>query len=285
MPRADQSFCCVIIGTGSLPQQCGELLLARGHAIAAVVPGDDGLGAWAQAQHLPDCAQVEAVPAFLGDQKVDYLFSISNPAIIPAPLLALPGRLAINYHDAPLPRYAGVHATSWAIMNGESAHGITWHVMAGQVDGGDVLVQRMVAIDPQDNAFTLNGKCFEAAIAAFADLIDGLAQDTLTPLPQNLSQRSYFGRLQRPANGGVIDWRQPAEAIDALCRADLRPLSQSADRAQSGAGWGTVCGGRLGIGRASGRRTGHADLPGPQRPPCRYGHPLADHQKAVASGR
>jgi amino acid adenylation domain-containing protein len=211
-------FCCVIIGAGSLPRQCGDLLLARGHTIAAVVPGDTALRAWAQALHRPICAQMDDLPAFLGDQHIDYLFSISNPAIIPAPLLALPSRLAINYHDAPLPRYAGVHATSWAIMNGESAHGVTWHVMAEQVDSGDVLVQRTVTIDPQDNAFTLNGKCFEAAIAAFADLIDGLARDTITPVPQNLSQRSYFSRLQRPADGGVIDWRQPAEAIDALCR-------------------------------------------------------------------
>ena len=219
MTREFQVFRCIIIGAGSLPQQCGELLLRQGHTVAAVVAADPALQNWARQRQLPTCAEFAALPELLGGRPVDFLFSISNPRIIPATVLALPARCAINYHDALLPRYAGAYATSWALLHGEGRHGITWHVMTGQVDGGDILKQRVVPIDPQETALTLNGKCFEAAIAAFADLIDDLAHDDVTPAPQNLRERSYFGLHKRPANGAVIDWPQPAEALDALCRA------------------------------------------------------------------
>lgn len=81
----------------------------------------------------------------------DYLFSIFsivNRHLIPNELIALPQHLAINYHEAPLPNYAGVHATSWAIMNREVKHGITWHVMTERVDAGDILKQHFVEIGP-----------------------------------------------------------------------------------------------------------------------------------------
>ena len=71
----------------------------------------------------------------------DFLFSIVNSQILFPSLLKLPREFAINFHDALLPKYAGVHATSWAIFNQEKTHGITWHVMSEIVDSGDILKQ------------------------------------------------------------------------------------------------------------------------------------------------
>ena len=208
----------VIIGEGSLPLQCGEILLSQGHAIVAIVTQDRALQTWAQQRQTPVYTTAAALTDLLETSPVDYLFSVSNPQIIPPAILALPRRGAINYHDAPLPRYAGAYATSWAILQGETQHGVTWHRMTEEVDGGDILKQRLVTIEPGDTAFTLNGKCYEAAIQTFADLLDDLAHDRPAPMPQNPANRSYFARYRRPVAGAVIDWRQPAETIDALCR-------------------------------------------------------------------
>ena len=83
--------------------------------------------------------------------------------MLKAAQLALPRRFAINYHDAPLPRYAGRHATPWAILQQETQYAVTWHVMASTIDAGDILVQQPVSIAPQDTAYTLNLACFDAA--------------------------------------------------------------------------------------------------------------------------
>ena len=39
-----------------------------------------------------------------------------------------------------------MNTPAWAIINGEDSHGITWHVIEGGVDEGDILAQRMVLI-------------------------------------------------------------------------------------------------------------------------------------------
>ena len=58
--------------------------------------------------------------------------------MIPDPVLALAARGAINFHDGPLPRYAGLNAPVWAILNREPAHGVTWHLIEGGIDEGDI---------------------------------------------------------------------------------------------------------------------------------------------------
>ncbi len=154
----------------------------------------------------------------------DYLFSIVNETILSKDLLSLPRKMAINYHDALLPRYAGMHATSWALMNGESVHGISWHVVNDLIDGGDILQQRCIEVSKTDTAFTLNAKCYEAALDAFLELTNDLSAGTSTRQAQDLERRTFFGRFQRPANGGVISWNTSSREISNLVRAlDLGP--------------------------------------------------------------
>ena len=59
----------------------------------------------------------------------------------PATLIASARQLAINFHDALLPRYAGLNAPAWALLAGESTHGVTWHEMTPQVDAGRIVRQ------------------------------------------------------------------------------------------------------------------------------------------------
>ena len=94
--------------------------------------------------------RVEAPGAGLAERlaglQVDWLLSIANLSLIPAAVLALATQGAVNFHDGPLPRYAGLNAPVWAILNGEAQHGITWHLIAGGIDEGDILEQRLFDI-------------------------------------------------------------------------------------------------------------------------------------------
>ncbi len=159
------------------------------------------------------------ITEFLSQQPFDSLFSIVNSYILKKKVLELPRLGAINYHDAPLPKYAGVHATSWTLMYGEKSHGITWHQMDEGVDTGDILKQVVLDIAPEETALTLNVKCYDAAIDSFTQLIDELSSGGVWPRKQKLDDRSYFGRYQRPEAGCVISWNRRAEEIDAFIRA------------------------------------------------------------------
>jgi amino acid adenylation domain-containing protein len=177
------------------------------------------LRAWAQAHDIPEVDGTGDVRGFLAERPFDYLFSIVNHRVVTAEELALPQALAINYHDGPLPRYAGSYATSWALMAGEKSHGLTWHVMTSVVDGGAILKQRAVEISPGETALSLNAKCFEAAIAAFGELVDELATGRVQEREQSLLERTFIPRYERPPAQAVIRWDDGAQAIDALVRA------------------------------------------------------------------
>ena len=162
-----RSLSCVIIGEGTLPIRCAEILLQRGHVIRGVVSPDGSVGRWAEENGIPAIGSWDALEFFLSQHPFDYLFSIVNSLVLSRSVLALPQQCVINYHDGPLPCYAGSHATSWALMNREERHGVSWHVASEQVDAGDVLKQRAFEIAAGETALSLNARCYDAALASF----------------------------------------------------------------------------------------------------------------------
>ena len=184
----------IVIGETSLAVQCTQLLKKRGHSLAATCGNADApLKSWAETAGIPYFSGLAELESFAAGASPDYLFSVVNYRILPPGLLRAV-KLVINYHDGPLPRYAGVYATSWAILNGETQHGITWHVMLEKLDAGDILVQRPVPISPDDTAHTLNLKCHLGAYRAFAALVPQLESGSLSRTPQDLRERTYYGR-------------------------------------------------------------------------------------------
>jgi len=216
---APSPFRCYVMGNESLLVQCAELLLDQGHKILGVVTTNPDIETWAQRAELPVLAPGKGLADRLGDDPFEWFFSIANLRIIPDDVLAKPTIGAINFHDGPLPRYAGLNATTWAILHGERTHGVTWHLVEGGVDEGDVLAQRVFELSDRETALTLNTRCYELGIESFGALIEKLGAGEILRTKQDLSQRSYFGKFDRPDGMCTIDWNQPAHRIDALVRA------------------------------------------------------------------
>lgn len=214
----DKPIRCYIMGTESLLIECANILREKGHHILGVISRAEPILNWANVNQVPVIEPGKGLADRLS-RPFDYFFSITNLSIVPEDVLALPEKGAINFHDGPLPRYAGLYATTWALLNGEKEHGVTWHTMTADVDKGEILKQRLFPIRPDETAFTLNVKCYENAIATFAELVDELAANTAVSRPQNLSEQTYFGKYHRPPANGVLDWTKPAAEIAALVRA------------------------------------------------------------------
>ncbi len=222
------TFRTVLIGDGTLVLRCADHLIAAGHTIDALLSTDAAAVRWASANGTRLVASPAELLSAVEGRGCDYLFSIVNFRILGPEIIAIARRAAINYHDAPLPRYAGINATSWAIMAGKRVHAVSWHLIAAEVDTGDILVQRPMPIDEDDTSLSLNVKCHEAAASSFVELMQGLESGTLVPRPQDLSQRTYFARHRAPPNAGVIDWRRPVLEIARLVRAlDFGPYDNS----------------------------------------------------------
>ena len=209
---------CIILGETTLPIHCAEILLRQNYTIKGIISSEPAFIHWAN-EHAIRCLEPGTdLVALLNEQPVDYLFSIANLIILSPEVLQLPRKLAINYHDGPLPRYGGLNVPSWAILNHEAKHGITWHIMTSEVDAGAILQQEFVTIEPDDTVLLLNTRCYEAAIRAFERLAVDLAEDHAQPREQDTAPDIFAGNKRPPAAGSLL-WNQPAEDLSALVRA------------------------------------------------------------------
>ncbi|WP_238363862.1 MupA/Atu3671 family FMN-dependent luciferase-like monooxygenase [Mesobacterium pallidum] len=206
----------ILFGNQSLTIQCGDHWLSRGHTLAHVVTRDGAVAAWAQGKGI----DVQAPGAGLADRltRVDWLLSIAYLSLIPADVLALAGG-AVNFHDGPLPKHAGLNAPVWAMLEGDQTHGITWHMVTPGVDEGDILVQRTFEIGPAETALTLNTKCYEQAIGSFPAVVEQLEHGAPNVRPQDLGQRTEHQRADRPSAFGLLDWSRNAADLARMVRA------------------------------------------------------------------
>lgn len=213
------SLSSVLIGSDSLLVQCGEIWLREGHTIAHVVTNEERIAQWARSQSINVIDANEDYEAKLSGTAFDCLFSITWLSIISEKVLALPGRHAINFHDGPLPAYAGLYTPAWAIKNLEQSYGVTWHAMLAGVDRGDIFEQEHFEISANETSLTINTRCFEAGLTSFERLVQNLANDTLAGTAQDANQRSYFGKHTRPDGACDLDWNKSAVELEALVRA------------------------------------------------------------------
>lgn len=210
---------CVLIGEEPLLIHCAEILQSHGHIVTTVIAESPQIQSWADANKVDSLSPNDYVD-FVVDHQPDLFVSAANLRIVPECILDAAG-LAINFHDGPLPEYAGLNTPSWAILNGKSEHGITWHVMEASVDTGAILKKKTFPVPARSTAQRLNVKCFDAGVTAFKELISEITGPGLTSIPQANGPRAYFSKNDGPPRGGFVSGEDPATTIDALVRATM----------------------------------------------------------------
>ncbi|MDB5883556.1 MAG: MelG protein (non-ribosomal peptide synthetase)-like protein [Ramlibacter sp.] len=211
------STSAVFIGDGSLLIRCAQAWQAAGQSIGGIASGNTEVLDWARANDVACVQLADDAVAELPPVDFDYLFSVANLRVLPANLVARAGKLAINFHDGPLPRYAGLNATSWALLAQETSYAITWHEMTAAVDAGRIVRQIPVFISPAETALGLNARCYEAGLAGFLSITQDIVSGQLA-LQEQSGERSYFSRARRPDALGTLDFSRPASELCALVR-------------------------------------------------------------------
>ncbi len=215
---------CFVVGMGSFAIACCEILLARGYRILGVCSPDGSLEPFARDHGIDYAAKPNPFGMLLLQSTYEWLFSLNNSWIIPTEVAEHARLGSVNYHDSPLPFYAGLHATAWALIAGETRHAITFHEVTATIDGGRILAQREVLITDADTSFSLNVRCFEAAICTFDSLVDKLANvgsPCQVPYQEasNSVKGSYFGRDARPPRAAILAFDGDARTLVNLVRA------------------------------------------------------------------
>lgn len=131
--------------------------------------------------------------------------------ILPEDILNTPPYGSINVHSSLLPKYRGAAPINWAILNGETATGVTIMYMAKELDAGDVILCRETAIDPEEDALALTARLAELGAEALSEAVCRLQDGTATRTPQDHSAFTYAPMLDRSLS--PLDFTKPARQL------------------------------------------------------------------------
>ncbi|MBT8037753.1 MAG: amino acid adenylation domain-containing protein [Verrucomicrobiae bacterium] len=223
MPE-DERCRVVLIGDASIGMHCLRSLRTAGHEVVACLANGKSFAASARREGVmtydpgTPLAVITKIPC-------DWIVSAYNVRLIPAEILRHPVKGSINFHDAPLPRYAGLYAPTRALLDGETEYAVTWHMVEEGIDTGGIIIQTPVPIHDDDTSQSLNLRCLEAGARGFDMIVLKLGRGPMPLRQQELSERTYFGNSDWPRGGMEINWQWPAHRIQRVVRAlDFGPF-------------------------------------------------------------
>jgi methionyl-tRNA formyltransferase len=215
-----------------------DFLVDHGDEVWAVgVTGDDGQDGWqrsfraaAQRHGVPyDAPRRINAPEFvdrLRDFAADALISIQYDQILRDNLFDSIGCPCLNLHFALLPRHRGVAPIAWAVLEGDDEAGVTLHHMIEDIDAGDVIAQKAVAIEVADTARQVYDKVSGAAVDLFRSSYPFPKELVETRLNQTSAAACYHRNGDFDFSVRRVDWSRPAGDLHRWIRAMIFPPMQ-----------------------------------------------------------
>lgn len=228
----------VFMGTPAFAVASLEALLSAGFNVVGVVTAPDrpagrgmklGMSAvkkFAIEKQL-DILQPEKLkdPGFLASLKTwnaDIQVVVAF-RMLPASVWGMPPLGTLNLHASLLPKYRGAAPINWAIINGEKITGVTTFRLAHEIDTGNILLQREVAIRDNETAGELHDRLQLIGAELLVETITGMLEGTVTGKPQSLFglSESEIASTHAPkltTETGRVNWKEPVEKIYDLIR-------------------------------------------------------------------
>ncbi|RZT15967.1 methionyl-tRNA formyltransferase [Mycobacterium sp. BK558] len=178
---------------------------------------------------VEDLARAEGIEVFLAKRPtpelIDRVAALAPDVMVannwrtklPRELFGLPRYGTVNLHDSLLPKFTGFSPVIWSLISGATHTGLTAHLMDDELDTGAVLVQRSVEITPTSTGTSLVYDTLDLVPEVLTEALDGLESGTVTPVPQDLSERTFFHK--RSDRDSLVDWTWPAVDIERFIRA------------------------------------------------------------------
>lgn len=127
----------------------------------------------------------------IDNYKFDLIVTAAYGQIVGTKLLYYPKYKSINVHGSLLPKYRGGAPIQRSIINGDNKTGITIMYMAKGMDSGDILAQKEINIDLNDNSDSVFEKLAILGASMINNVINDLVNDKITPIKQNNEEVTY----------------------------------------------------------------------------------------------
>lgn len=124
----------------------------------------------------------EEIDKALANNNIQLIVLAGYLAIIPAWICQKWDKRIINIHPSLLPKFGGkgmygIHVQEAVLAAGESEAGCTVHYVSAEVDGGSIIAQATVGIEPQDTAESLSLRVQQAEKVLLPKVVGELVKD------------------------------------------------------------------------------------------------------------
>jgi methionyl-tRNA formyltransferase len=218
----------VIVGQQAFGKAVMEAFLARGDTVAGVFaaparPGarPDPLVAAAEEKKLPlyQFAKYSDPEALGALRELDAEIGVMAYVTLFAPpeFCSIPKHGMIQFHPSLLPLHRGAASIPWAIIRGRTETGLTIFRPTPGLDEGPVILQKRVAIGPDDTAASLYfDKIFPLGVDALLQAADLVVAGRATEWTQDESQATYEGFVREAES--KINWANHVDFVYDLIR-------------------------------------------------------------------
>lgn len=222
----------IFMGTPDFSVGTLEALVASGHEVVlAVTQPDKAKGRGKEVQYTPvkECALKHGIPVYqpvrirepecvdrLREYQAEIMVVVAFGQILPKEILEMTPYGCVNVHASLLPKYRGAAPIQWALIDGEAVTGVTTMQMNEGVDTGDILLKTEVPVADDETGGTLHDKLAEAGAMLCLETLRGLADHSITPIPQGETTTAYAKMLDKQM--GRLDWSKTADEIERLVR-------------------------------------------------------------------
>ena len=220
------------MGTPDFAVPSLDALVNAGLAPVAVVTVPDkpaGRGQRVRASAVKRAAERHGLPVLQPESLKDGAFQADLAALRPDVLAVVAFRIlppevyeaarlgAFNLHGSLLPAYRGAAPIQRALMDGVEETGVTTFFLKRQVDTGDVILHRRVAVGPDDTAGDVHDRLAEVGAEAVVETVQRIAAGTAEAQPQDETLASPAPKIFR--HDARIDWSRSGRDVHNHVRA------------------------------------------------------------------
>ncbi len=159
----------------------------------------------------------ESVQAQLKNINADLLIVVAYGLLLPKAVLEIPRLGCINVHASLLPAWRGAAPVQRAIEAGDQESGVTVMQMDEGLDTGNILLQKICAINPFENSGELLVGLASLGSEALIETLDLLEKNKLTAILQDNAKASYAHKITKAE--AELDWNLSSEVLANKVRA------------------------------------------------------------------
>jgi len=143
--------------------------------------------------------------------------------IVPMEILEAPTQGTIQYHPSLLPKHRGPSSINWPIIQGETKTGLSIFWPDDGLDTGPILMQKEVAIGPDDTLGSIYfNNLFAMGVDALVESVSLVKNGNAPRIEQDHTLMTYEGWCK--PKDAIIDWSESVGTVYNLVRgADPSP--------------------------------------------------------------